>query len=97
MIGVDVKEFSLEQNYPNPFNPSTTIKYKVSSKQHVVIKVFDLLGKEVATLVNEEKEAGNYSVEFNAKDFSVSKWIIRSGFYVGCHQDVTHKDLEYIS
>jgi len=57
--------FNIEQNYPNPFNPSTSIQYAVSSRQFVSLKVYDLLGREVATLVNEEKPAGNYEVEFN--------------------------------
>ncbi len=59
-------EFSLEQNYPNPFNPSTIIKYAMGSKQYASLKVYDILGNEVATLVNEEKEAGIYEVEFSA-------------------------------
>ncbi len=58
--------FTLEQNYPNPFNPSTTIKYAVSNKQLISLKVFDILGKEVETLVNEVEEPGNYSIVFNA-------------------------------
>ncbi|GBD86616.1 hypothetical protein BMS3Abin03_00537 [bacterium BMS3Abin03] len=61
-------EFVLYQNYPNPFNPSTSIQYKISSRQFVTVKVFDVLGNEVATLVNEEKPAGDYKVEFNATD-----------------------------
>ena len=52
------KEFLLKQNYPNPFNPSTSIQYAISSTQFVTLKVYDLLGREVATLVNEEKTAG---------------------------------------
>ena len=60
--------FVLTQNYPNPFNPSTSIQYTVSSRQFVRLKVYDVLGNEVATLVNEEKAAGTYAVEFNAKD-----------------------------
>jgi hypothetical protein len=67
-------EFSLEQNYPNPFNPGTTIKYTISSKGFVKLKVFNLLGKEVATLVNSEQEAGNYTVDFDASE-------LRSGVY----------------
>ena len=55
-------EFNLSQNYPNPFNPGTIIKYSVANKQIVKLKIYDLLGKEVATLVNEEKTAGNYSL-----------------------------------
>ncbi len=62
-------KFSLSQNYPNPFNPSTKIKYAVSSRQFVTLKVYDVLGNEIATLVNEEKPAGSYEVEFIAKDF----------------------------
>ena len=56
--------FSLSQNYPNPFNPSTRIKYQVSRISQVSLKVFDVLGNEIATLVNEEKPAGSYEVEF---------------------------------
>jgi photosystem II stability/assembly factor-like uncharacterized protein len=57
--------YSLEQNYPNPFNPSTKINYSVPRLGLVTIKVFDLLGREVSTLVNEEKNSGNYEVDFN--------------------------------
>jgi sugar lactone lactonase YvrE len=60
------KEFGLEQNYPNPFNPTTMISYQLPASNHVSLKVFDLLGKEVATLVNETKEAGTYSAKFDA-------------------------------
>jgi len=61
-----VDEFKLFQNYPNPFNPSTRIQYAVSSLQFVSLKVYDVLGNEIAILVNEEKSAGNYEVEFDA-------------------------------
>lgn len=60
------QRYSLSQNYPNPFNPSTTINYTLQFSGQATLKVFDVLGKEVATLVNEEKPAGNYSVSFNA-------------------------------
>jgi len=60
------QEFTLYQNYPNPFNPSTKIKYALSSRQYATLKAYDVLGNEVATLVNEEKPAGNYEVEFDA-------------------------------
>jgi hypothetical protein len=59
-------KFALEQNYPNPFNPSTSIQYRVSSNSQVSLKVYDVLGNEVATLVNEEKPAGSYEVKFDA-------------------------------
>ncbi|AFH50487.1 Putative carboxypeptidase [Ignavibacterium album JCM 16511] len=61
-------KFALEQNYPNPFNPSTTIQYAVGSRQLVQLKVYNVLGNEIATLVNEYKEPGNYKVEFNGGD-----------------------------
>ena len=68
-------EFALYQNYPNPFNPSTVIEYEVPENSFVSLKVFDLLGKELVTLVNEEKSAGSYDVKFNARQFA-------SGFYI---------------
>jgi photosystem II stability/assembly factor-like uncharacterized protein len=58
-------EFSLEQNYPNPFNPKTKIKYQISKLSFVKIQIYDVLGNEIATLVNEEKPAGSYEAEFN--------------------------------
>ena len=63
-------KFSLEQNYPNPFNPSTSIQYAISSRQFVTLKVYDVLGKEVATLVNKEKPAGMYNVQFTMSNLS---------------------------
>ena len=57
-------EYSLFQNYPNPFNPSTTITYQIPQTGFVTLKVYDILGREVATLVNEEKPAGSYEVQF---------------------------------
>jgi hypothetical protein len=60
--------FSLSQNYSHPFNPSTTISYSIPTSEFVTLKVYDVLGKEVATLVNEEKPIGNYIVEFNRND-----------------------------
>ena len=62
--------YNLEQNYPNPFNPTTTITYSIKEKVLVSLSVFDILGKEVKTLVNEEQEAGVYRLEFNASNLA---------------------------
>jgi ligand-binding sensor domain-containing protein len=67
---INPNESDLQQNYPNPFNPKTTIRYQLPMDQLVTIKIYDILGKEVATLVNEEKPAGNYNVNFNALGLS---------------------------
>ena len=64
------ESFYLSQNYPNPFNPSTTIEYSIPERSNVVIKVFDLLGRKVATLVNDEKSAGVYKVKFDGSSLS---------------------------
>jgi len=64
------KEFSLMQNYPNPFNPSTNIKFRIPDFGFVSLKVYDVLGNEVATLVNEDKTAGSYEVKFDAAGLS---------------------------
>ncbi len=70
-------EFSLSQNYPNPFNPGTTISYQIPANSFVTLKVYDVLGNEIVTLVNEEKVAGEYKVEFDASDIPN----IASGIY----------------
>ena len=63
-------EYALKQNYPNPFNPSTRIKYSIPQSSNVVIKIFDILGNEIETLVNEEKPTGIYEVQFDATGLS---------------------------
>jgi hypothetical protein len=77
------EQFSLEQNYPNPFNPSTTIRYSVPTTEFVTLKVYDVLGNEVATLVNEEKPAGSYEVNFNAAKLSSGMYLysLQAGSY----------------
>ncbi len=65
----------LSQNYPNPFNPTTTIRYQLPAKNVVILKIYDLLAREITTLVNEQQDAGTYSAQWNASQFS-------SGIYV---------------
>ena len=76
----DNNAFHLEQNYPNPFNPSTKIKYKIDGHSgqsvHVEIKIYDLTGREVTTLVNQEKTGGEHEIEFDA-----AKYGLCSGVY----------------
>ncbi len=69
--------FILYQNYPNPFNPKTIIKYELLSRDHVTIKVFDVLGKEVAALVNEEKDAGEYKTVFDGLNLASGIYVYR--------------------
>lgn len=64
------EQFALEQNYPNPFNPSTTISFNLSTKSFVKLKIFDIIGREVATLINGEMSAGNHSQQWNAMNMS---------------------------
>lgn len=69
--------FTLSQNYPNPFNPKTKINYSVPEVSFVTLKVYDLLGEEVAVLVEEEKVIGNYEIEFDASNFSSGVYYYR--------------------
>ena len=73
-----IEDFRLEQNYPNPFNPSTKIRFRISDFGFVSLKIFDVLGNEVAKLVSEEKQPGNYEVEFNSSSI---KHLPSSGIY----------------
>lgn len=72
-----LQAFSLAQNYPNPFNPSTAIDFHVPVSSFVTVKVFDVLGKEVATLVNERKSPGAYRVNFNASGLADGVYFYR--------------------
>ena len=67
--------FILNQNYPNPFNPTTTISYQLPNNHYVTLKVYDILGKEVTTLVSEMKEAGNYNVQLSTNSYKLSSGI----------------------
>ncbi len=77
-------EFALSQNYPNPFNPSTSIQYAVSSRQFVTLRVYDVLGRKIATLVNEEKPAGNYEIKYNGEGLTSGIYFyqLRAGNYI---------------
>ncbi len=70
-------EFSLEQNYPNPFNPTTTIQFRLPRASKVTLKLFDILGKELTTLVDKEIETGVHKVLFDAKDVASGVYFYR--------------------
>ena len=76
--------FNLKQNYPNPFNPTTKISYSIPQKSYVFLKVYDILGKEIVTLVNENKPAGNYEVNFDASSLASGIYFykLQSGNYI---------------
>ncbi|MFA5804572.1 MAG: alpha-amylase family glycosyl hydrolase [Melioribacteraceae bacterium] len=80
-------EFKLEQNYPNPFNPTTVISYQLSVAGHVTLKVYDILGREVATLVDEFKQAGKYNSQFSILNSQLSSGVyfyrLTAGDFVG--------------
>lgn len=69
------EEYKLSQNYPNPFNPTTSIKFSIPEASNVVLKVYDILGSEVAVLVNKEMQAGNYNVDFDASKLASGMYI----------------------
>lgn len=70
-------EFRLEQNYPNPFNPSTTIQFAVPKTSNVTIKIYDIIGRQVATLVDEEYQPGHYKVIFEAGQLATGLYVYR--------------------
>jgi photosystem II stability/assembly factor-like uncharacterized protein len=79
-----IRKFELYQNYPNPFNPTTNIRYQIPERSFVTLKIFDVLGNEITTLVNEEKEAGRYESILNAEGLGsgVYYYQIISGSYI---------------
>lgn len=83
LVGVDdhdyslPKNFMLAQNYPNPFNPSTSIQFSIPSASNVKLKLYDVLGNEIKTLINENKSPGNYSINFNAEELASGIYIYR--------------------
>ncbi|MBK9099126.1 MAG: T9SS type A sorting domain-containing protein [bacterium] len=86
-------EYLLEQNYPNPFNPSTTIKFRIPEGSYVSLKVYNVLGKEIATLVSEEMNAGTYEVNFDASNLSSGVYFykIESGNFVKTNKMILMK------
>ena len=66
---------SMIQNYPNPFNPSTVINYRLSTDSHVMLKIFDALGREIATLLNEHKAKGEHEYHLDATNYNLSSGI----------------------
>ena len=74
---IESPEFSLKQNYPNPFNPTTQITYSIPSAQKVVLKVFNALGQNVITLMDNEQIAGNYSIDFDASELASGIYFYR--------------------
>ncbi len=85
--------FTLSQNYPNPFNPSTNITYSLPKSLHVILKIYDVLGREVTTLVNEVKRSGNYKVVFNGSNLSSGVYFyrIQAGGFVSTKKFVLMK------
>ena len=69
--------YTLHQNYPNPFSPGTTISFDLSAASHVNLKVYTVLGKEVATLLDEQKEAGRHAVHFDGSGLSSGTYFVR--------------------
>ena len=69
--------FHISQNYPNPFNPTTVIQYEIPGRSHVTLTVYDILGRRVATLVNDFREAGRYNVMFNGRGLASGMYLYR--------------------
>ena len=85
--------YGLSSNYPNPFNPVTIVNYQLPEDAHVVMKLYDVVGREIRTLVNENKEAGYYRVAINASDLASGVYYYRftTGSYVAVKKLVLTK------
>jgi hypothetical protein len=88
-----ISDYELYQNYPNPFNPSTIIRYQIPEAGFITLKVYDLIGKEVSTLVNDYKIAGTHNVIFNATDLSAGIYFysLRSGSFIKTNKMIVLK------
>jgi hypothetical protein len=82
------KELTLKQNYPNPFNPATTISFSLPLKSFVSLKVFDVLGREVAVVLSEDLPAGNYSRQWNAANMSSGIYFYRLSVVPSARRDL---------
>ncbi|MDP2363802.1 MAG: T9SS type A sorting domain-containing protein, partial [Ignavibacteria bacterium] len=82
-VSVPLNNFKLYQNYPNPFNPITTIKFAVPQKTFINVSLYDIKGEKINDLVNEEKERGIYSIEFNSKNLSSGVYLYRMTSFDG--------------
>jgi hypothetical protein len=98
LTGVEEKKilptvYDLQQNYPNPFNPTTVISYQLPVNGYVTLKVFDLLGREVAVLVNEKKEARSHTVHFDGSGLSSGVYFyqLRGGDFVKTRKLILQK------
>jgi hypothetical protein len=92
-VEVTPKEYLLYQNYPNPFNPTTTIKFALPKNSHVIIKLFDVIGREVKTLVDEDKSAGRFEIQLDGTDLSNGVYFYRmeSGKFISTKKFVLMK------
>ena len=81
---IDINEFALEQNYPNPFNPTTTIRFHLPREMAVNIIVYDMLGREVRTILREVQTKGMHIIQFNGSDLSSGMYVYRiiAGSYI---------------
>ena len=88
-----VNNFKLNQNYPNPFNPTTTISYQIPHNEFVTIRIYDALGREVQTLLNENKNAGSYNISFNGVNLSSGIYFyqLKAGNYISIKKMVLMK------